>query len=220
MGKIKLLLGASFLLLSSVSNAGIIEYSISGGVTFNYTDENETFQLDITGTAYIDDVNLNIENPDCFTYFVGCGMRYNITYFDMYVGGPYNNFTGSDGYINYSPSDFYGEFIGTGDWSSIYHSDECGGINPCTDIPIYEDWLAFELPDVIEWSVGYLCCAGIVNVNNPILENNAHLFAATLERVGPVSVPEPPAILLFVTGILGLFFARRKQNSGSSPITG
>ncbi|MCP4284786.1 MAG: PEP-CTERM sorting domain-containing protein [Gammaproteobacteria bacterium] len=34
-----------------------------------------------------------------------------------------------------------------------------------------------------------------------------------------LSVPEPPEILLFVTGILGLFFARRKLKRGSSPVT-
>ena len=52
--------------------------------------------------------------------------------------------------------------------------------------------------------------AGLVSALDIDSATNAGILYAKWTTVSAVSVPEPPVILLFVTGILGLFFARRK----------
>lgn len=203
-----------FLPLQSTS-ATVIEYSISGGASVRSTSSD--FNVEVIGKAFIDDENYNIGNPDCITDFnqVHCDPTFNITYFDMYVSGQYNYFTGTNGFITYTPSDVYGSLYGTGDWSMMRHSDECGNNNaPCADFFSYEEFLAFELPTLISWESGpgacIAPCGGEIVVNNPLL-TDVWLLGFTLERIGPVSVSEPSIIMLMTTGLIGLIvFTRRK----------
>ncbi len=200
-----------FLLPLQFASATVLEYSISGNAYFWSTGDIWT-PLEISGTAFIDNERYNLDNPDCvsgFNSFLCNPITYNYS-FNMSVGDQYS-FTGTSGSIKYSATDVYGTLKGTGDWSEISHSGECSGpVGPCTDFQSYEEWLAFELPSNIWFEAGYLCCNGNIAVSNPDLFDARHTFSATLERVS--SVPVPPAIWLFGSGLIGLIEIARRKN--------
>lgn len=198
-----------FLPLQSTS-ATVLEYSISGNASFWSTGDIWT-ALEITGTAFIDDEKTpyySAGDPACPAGGShSCDTQFNFTYFDMHVGSEYN-FTGTSGHIKYTNSDTFGALSGTGDWSMMSHSTDSGYLAPILN---YEEWLTFELPSVIGWEAGHLCCNGLVEVANPFLQDQRHFFAVTLERVAPV--PAPAAAWLFGSGLLGLIGAARRKTA-------
>ena len=190
-----------FLLPMQSASAILLEYSISGHAYFNEQSQS----VDVTGTAYIDDENINLSDPSIFDPVDPA--IFNITYFDMYVGGQYNNFTGTSGYVGFSTSDSYGYLYGTGDWSMMEAHAECSlymfNENLCT-IPF--EGLAYELPTTIFWNSNN----DELVANNPLLVGLINRLVFTMERVGPVSVPEPSIIWLLGSGLALIGFARRK----------
>ena len=196
-----------FLLPLQSASAALWEYSISGDV-YIWEDGNLD-SLEITGTAFIDDYKTpHIERDDgsdkCSTPgFEVCTVRFEITYFEMFMGSEYS-FTGTSGHQQYDPADIEGVLYGTGDFSSLrWTRDASGSIYTAES---YQEWLAFELPT----SFGFDGTSEVLEVTNPDFPENG-LIGGTFQRVGPV-VPAPAAVWLFGSGLIGLIgIARRKK---------
>ena len=202
------------LFMASNSYAALMEYSISGNAYFyEYTDGGEISGLvakEITGSAIIDDNKTPYYSPGDPGCPSGpgawsCDTRFDFTYFDMYVDTKYH-FFGDSGYIQYTNSDTYGALYGDGDWSTISHSSDSDYLAPILN---YEEWLAFELPDVISWeSTGF---DGEVVANDPSLEGQVYIMNISLTKQGPIPVSETPAFMLLAVGLIGLGFVRNNK---------
>lgn len=202
----------SFLLLPQTVLATIIEYSLSGEFYYfeydNGTKVGITDAVLLSGMALIDDNKFPFylpDDPDCPSGpdTFSCDATFNFTYFEMAIGGEYE-FTGTDGYLTYTGSDTYGNLNGTGDLSSMYHTSESN----LGSVLNYEQWLTFELPDIITWNGLGL---DQITVNNPLLEDMIFYFEVTLSKVGPLSVPEPTQLVVSIIALLSMVGALKTR---------
>lgn len=209
MSKIKLILGASILIFSAVTNAKLIsrDYLTHGDDLITFDTKTKLQWLDVTvtqGMGYQDVINSDFIKHEGFrfadwrevlTLFSNAGIT-NSCDFGL-SGAPcgevdaVNNLIDLIGATATSTSGFR---FSSG-WHSPYFVPQCGIFGPCGDVA-QATYLSVQ-PDS---NYTASCCKfGSINHNpNPLIGN--HL----------VRVPEPSAIALLLTGLLGLAFVRRR----------
>lgn len=225
MRKIKLLLGASILLLSSQVNAGIIsgatampgaelwKYAVRGSVS------NDQGSLDIFGSMLIDTTVRDLYSPhaprlepcDGVQTFTDCQNFFHILSFDLRIGdlsffggGPFCNAcrsgTSNANALFFDTEGSPGAFgFGARDW----------GLGGAGD---YSSWAGqthrFLNPDgsLSSYSDIFQAAPEFIEMSSSI-RDNVYMHLTQVARV-----PTPAAIWLFGTGLIGLIgFTRRRK---------
>jgi len=235
MGKIKLILGASiaaFAALTGSVNAGVIAFDDAFAVMYPLAPgENAdptTFYLDSDGATFSgswgsagvvsgvgngDIGNWNLEGTNG-SAFLGCNhgttcsptvsFNSNLSSLSLDVGLPAFGWSADflvEALINNLVVDSV-TFNLTSNPSTTSDPTDLSNVGPWQTATFNGVFDAVRVTAAFP-DVGFFSAFGIDNISYEV-----------------TPVPEPPEILLFVTGILGLFFARRKLKRGSSPVTG